>query len=47
MRRAFAGDRLGARVAERIPIETGEKILAFAEQHRAHSEMQFIDEACL
>src|SRR4051794_40815967 len=47
MRRRLAGDMLGHFIAERRPIETGEQILAFAEQHRRYGEMQLVDEARL
>src|SRR5690242_19270919 len=43
VRRALAGDRLRAFVAEGVEVEVAEQWLALAHQHRAHGELQFVD----
>src|SRR5690242_7168846 len=47
VRRALAGDRLRALVAERAQVEPGEEVLPRAHQHRAQHEVHLVDEARL
>src|ERR1700722_17796794 len=43
MRSSLPGDDLGACVAERMQIEAGEKVLAFAQQRWTHRQMQLVN----